>query len=88
MIFATSCAIKFKVLFNCFVFCLPLNFYFLQGNVRIDMYECRWTRETDGVKVTWRDEGEGNVRRNQVVAIQDDVVEGVEKEIVDAIFTR
>jgi hypothetical protein len=52
------------------------------------MYECRWTRERDGEKVTWRNEGEGNVRRNQVVAIQDDVLEGVEKEIVDAIFAR
>lgn len=53
-----------------------------KGNVKIDMYECRWTREKEGEKVTWRNEGEGSARRNQVVAIQDDVLDEIPKEVL------
>lgn len=76
MIFAASCAIVFK------------------GRVHIDIYECRWVREEGGEgledtqRVKWRDERQGNVRRNEVVAIQDDILEEIPKEVVEAIFAK
>ena len=64
------------------VFSLTCAIYF-NYRVHVRLYERRWTK--DGGIMRWKNESEGNVRRSQVVTLQNDVLSLLPKEVQDAL---
>lgn len=56
----------------------------LAGRVSITVYDGRWTR--DGGSVVWKNETQGNVRRQQVVTVQSRQYLALSEEIRSALF--
>ncbi|WP_405466074.1 FHA domain-containing protein [Streptomyces griseoaurantiacus] len=56
----------------------------LEGNVALTVYDGRWTRR--GSEVVWKDETQGNVRRQQVVTIQSRQYLALTEEMREALF--
>ncbi|MCX2185322.1 FHA domain-containing protein [Streptomyces sp. SKN60] len=52
--------------------------------VAITVYDGRWTR--DGAKVVWKSEGQGNVRRQQVVTVQSRQYLNLPEEVQERLF--
>ncbi|MEY9962418.1 2-polyprenyl-6-methoxyphenol hydroxylase-like FAD-dependent oxidoreductase [Streptacidiphilus sp. MAP12-16] len=53
--------------------------------VAITVYDGRWTR--DGTKVVWKDESQGNVRRQQVVTVQSRQYLNLPEDVQARLFT-
>ncbi|MGW2840990.1 FHA domain-containing protein [Streptomyces sp. NPDC001493] len=56
----------------------------LSGRVAITVYDGRWTRK--GSDVVWKDESQGNVRRQQVVTVQSRQYLALSEEVRAALF--
>lgn len=56
----------------------------LSGRVAVTVYDGRWTRK--GSAVVWKDEAQGNVRRQQVVTVQSRQYLALSEEIRSALF--
>ncbi|SOE31468.1 FHA domain-containing protein [Streptomyces sp. OK228] len=56
----------------------------LRGRVSITVYEGRWTK--NGSTVVWKDETQGNVRRQQVVTVQSRQYLALPEDIQSALF--
>ncbi|WP_030379647.1 MULTISPECIES: FHA domain-containing protein [unclassified Streptomyces] len=56
----------------------------LPGNVAVTVYDGRWTRA--GSDVVWKDETQGNVRRQQVVTVQSRQYLALTEEMRQALF--
>ncbi|MEU4093630.1 FHA domain-containing protein [Streptomyces sp. NPDC026673] len=54
--------------------------------VSVTVYDGRWTQEGD--RVVWKDEGQGNVRRQQVVTVQSRQYLNLPEEVRDRLFTE
>lgn len=54
--------------------------------VFVTVYDGRWTQ--DGDRVVWKDEGQGNVRRQQVVTVQSRQYLNLPQEVQDRLFTQ
>ncbi|WP_175412391.1 FHA domain-containing protein [Streptomyces sp. TRM64462] len=52
--------------------------------VAVTVYDGRWTR--DGAKVVWKSEGQGNVRRQQVVTVQSRQYLNLPEEVQERLF--
>jgi pSer/pThr/pTyr-binding forkhead associated (FHA) protein len=66
---------------------LALMLEHLMGpQVAITMYDDRWTQ--DGSQVVWKDEGQGNVRRQQVVTIQSRQYLNLPEKIQERLFSE
>jgi len=66
-------------------FALLLEQY-MGKNVSIKVYDSRWT--TDGSRVVWRNEAQGNARRQQVVTLQSRQYLKLPKEVQERIFSK
>ncbi|MGW6831881.1 FHA domain-containing protein [Streptomyces sp. NPDC054949] len=56
----------------------------LPGRTAITLYDGRWTRK--GSSVVWKDETEGNFRRQQVVTVQSRQYLALSEEVLSALF--
>ncbi|MDX2708277.1 FHA domain-containing protein [Streptomyces sp. PA03-6a] len=54
--------------------------------VRVTVYDARWAQ--DGDRVVWKDEGQGNVRRQQVVTVQSRQYLNLPEEVQARLFTE
>lgn len=58
--------------------------HLMGSRVAITVYDGRWTR--DGAKVVWKSEGQGNVRRQQVVTVQSRQYLNLPEEVQERLF--
>ncbi|MFD3511397.1 hypothetical protein [Nocardia sp. NPDC058666] len=56
----------------------------LPGRTAITLYDGRWTRK--GSTVVWKDETQGNFRRQQVVTVQSRQYQALSEEVLGALF--
>ncbi|MER5489099.1 FHA domain-containing protein [Streptomyces sp. NPDC002812] len=56
----------------------------LPGRTAVTVYDGRWTRK--GSSVVWKDETQGNYRRQQVVTVQSRQYLALSEEVLDALF--
>ncbi|MER7760675.1 FHA domain-containing protein [Streptomyces sp. NPDC097619] len=56
----------------------------LPGRTAVTVYDGRWTRK--GTEVVWKDESQGNVRRQQVVTVQSRQYLALSEEVQGALF--
>jgi hypothetical protein len=68
-------------------FSLNLTMMMCKKHVKIIIYEGRWFVDKNGI-TRWRNEDQGNVRRDQVVTLQDHVIQQMPFYIQKGLFAK